>query len=277
MEQIKTTFKFVVVLAVAASFAACAVKKAERTSLKKPGQGPVEDKAKVGACVGGQPGVVEIQGAINQGADGKVSLDARLKLAPTAGKSEAGQVSEISQNAQASVKPVQGKVDMADVEADRTFINLGCESLGEATKGLTEKKISDAKDIALSKANRIFICGKVDLPAGMASLKAESIFMQDAVVTMNGNYPNTLLIQANNIGVKGHNIVTAKALNASVANANVPATLSLIVVKEMQSADGDLEIVSAGGDCVAAAQAPQDSQEPKQDADLDISTEAMPK
>lgn len=273
METPKAFNLLLVSIVATACFAACAVKKSDK--LKGADKNGAEKTAAV--CQGGQPGLIQIQGAVMKGEGAESKLDERLRVTGIAGLAADGTAAALDKSSESKISSkITVEIATTGLAENRDYINLGCPDQSKsAAEGLNEVKMQADKDVNIQRVNRIFICGKVSLTAAFNTLAADAVFLQDADLSVAQDSPATLEIHANTLNIKGRSAIHTKGRKPQVGKLARSAGISLAVVKEIQG-DGSLDVGSVGGDCSDKAAVVDEEVKPIS-PDFDINTEAMPK
>ena len=191
---------------------------------------------------GGQPGKVELSGGF---IDSNGQLIMRVTANLETGKSWKGEQPNLLNALKLSPSiSEESRKSLAKLDADKTYLNLGCTSLSASdTEGLTEKtgsQISSAADIS---ARKVFICGNPKLAANILIIQAKELVLMNAELILKGGMETMLFLTADDIQLTGVNIIVAKGTDGKSTLMDGP---SLSLAANTVSGRGTLATASIG-------------------------------
>lgn len=199
---------------------------------------------------GGQPGQISLNGVAVKDSD---KLDSRLTISQSAGLNKSGSSTTTVKNTiELATMPAEKIVSLTAVvkntEAEKSYINLGCELTESEIAGLTD--LSDKVDLNAAiislTASRVFICGEYKVNASSFGLRitASDIMLKNASVVMQ-KFTGSIDLEANTLTLIDKNKITTRGEDASGVVISAPK-ISLFVAGEIYG-DGALTLESIGG------------------------------
>ncbi|AZZ36551.1 hypothetical protein CIK05_07030 [Bdellovibrio sp. qaytius] len=205
---------------------------------------------------GGQPGNILLNGVIVTDTD---KIDSRISVSLKTGlNKDASSTPEVSKDIvqlntfnQESIE--KNKKIVTDLEANRTFINIGCELAESEIAGLTDATNTiDLNDIKNLKASRIFICGEIKVNGIFLSIIASDVMLRDASIIQN-KHNGVMIVYAKSLVLEGKSQIQTIGEDSNVLI--MPSSRMVLYVANEIYGDGSLVLESIGGNYVDKAEA----------------------
>lgn len=202
---------------------------------------------------GGQPGVIKLNGVLVK-ADGH--LDDRISMEQTLG-SPSNKIT-IFDASKPKLNPEAKRKENYKPSQMGSYVNIGCDLTDDARiDGLKEvknekpKKEGEKMDtfgVAAAMADKVFICGDVEIAESISSINVNQIYLKDAHITKKAMVAS-ITILADELNLEGENSISTFGDDWGVPSATAAPSIELTVYDQIIG-EGKLSIKSSGGNVV---------------------------
>lgn len=204
---------------------------------------------------GGQPGKLKLSGALVLD---ESTLDPRLTIVQSPGRGWSGEYPEIDMDSLILETKVNETLLMETqvLEAEKTFINVGCDTAEFTEVADLQEKAIETKEIeeygsptlAKLRANLIIICDAAPLTDLKVSILADKLILKKMNLTISGDLLKSVQITTNELELRSANLITTLAQDKELT---VLAAPSVTIAATTLTGEGSLIIESHGANYLA--------------------------
>jgi hypothetical protein len=198
---------------------------------------------------GGQPGALNFNGVvINQ--DG--NLDSRITM-----EQKIGNPSDNVELSKLSIPKFTSDIKRKDDYKPSSFghyLNVGCDLEGDPRiEGLTALKnkpnefgLTDTFGVAASMADKVFLCGKIEIKEISVIINTNEIYLSD-VELLKENQIGFITMISDLLSIEGKNLILTTGVSDRYPSLMPASSVDLTIYEKVVGA-GQLEVKSFGGD-----------------------------
>jgi len=252
--NMRTALNIVAIILAIAGTSACVKNPMDPTPHSPNVSQPKQNPDAIKMTEGGQPGDIQISGAIVEDRESKPQLDERVSIVARGGIGISGAEAPIDSSYQPQLSTRLDAKSQFKLPSDHSIISVGCdpETMGRHSQSLTVKQpIKNKDDITVHiDASTVLLCGKIDFEYQFVAVNADRLILIDMDYSQSGIL-NVTRFSTNHLVMIGVNKITSKA--ADLDDTRFPGPiLALEVAQEFQPEPGSkMEIVSVGSRYVA--------------------------